>query len=256
MNGPTLLAKQLGYENRAFWRNPAAAFFTFFFPLMFLFLFPVIFRAGEVERYGITIGVVTFYVPAIAVFALITANYTNLAMTLTFAREAGVLKRKRGTPMSPALYMTGRIVHSTLIGLLLVAIILIVGVAFHDVDIPSDTALAFITTVAVGSASFAALGIAITASVPNEDAAPAIINVTILPLLFISDVFIPLQESTPEWLITVAEIFPIYHFSQAMQASYLGLGAGWEWTHLTVIALWGAAGVVLSLYKFSWEPRR
>jgi ABC-2 type transport system permease protein len=256
LNGLSLLSTQLRYENRAFWRNPAAAFFTFFFPLMFLFLFPVIFGSGEVERDGLTIGVVTFYVPVIAVFALITANYTNLAMTLTFAREAGVLKRKRGTPMSPALYMSGRIVHSTLIGLLLVLIILVVGVIFHDVDLPSDTAVAFMATIAIGSASFAALGIAITGFVPNEDAAPAIINATVLPLLFISDVFVPLQESTPEWLTTIAEIFPIYHFSQAMLASYLGLGDAWEWTHLAVIAIWGAVGVVVALYRFSWEPRR
>lgn len=30
---------QLGFVNKAFWRNPASAFFTFVFPLMFLVIF-------------------------------------------------------------------------------------------------------------------------------------------------------------------------------------------------------------------------
>ena len=43
MNTVRLAVRQALYENRAFWRNPAAAFFTFFFPLMFLVLFNLLF---------------------------------------------------------------------------------------------------------------------------------------------------------------------------------------------------------------------
>lgn len=256
-SGVALAMRQVGYENRAFWRNPAAAFFTFFFPLMFLFLFPVIFGGGEIMKFDVTISTVTFYVPAIAAFSIITASYTNVAMSLTFAREEGILKRKRGTPLPPWAYMTGRIVHSSLIGLLLVAIVVVVGVLFHDVDVPTSSAPAFLLTVAIGSAAFAALGIAITGFVPNADAAPPIINFTVLPLLFISDVFIPLQETTPAWLETVAQIFPIYHFSQAMLSSYLDLGGDpFEWGHLAILGAWGVLGIIVALRKFTWEPRR
>lgn len=255
MSSSSMLLRQLVFENRAFWRNPAAAFFTFFFPLMFLFLFPIIFGGGEITRNGITIDVVTFYVPAIATFSLITACYTNLAMTLTFAREAGVLKRKRCTPLPPVVYMAGKIAHATLIGLILVAIVVVVGVVFHDVGLPVDR-LGFVVAIVVGTVSFSALAIAITGFVPNEDAAPAIINFSILPLLFISDVFIPLQESTPEWLIRVAEIFPIYHFAQAMITAYLGFGDGFAWDHLAVMAAWAVFGIAIALRRFGWEPRR
>ena len=30
------MLRQVGYENRAFWRNPESAFFTFAFPLVFM----------------------------------------------------------------------------------------------------------------------------------------------------------------------------------------------------------------------------
>jgi ABC-2 type transport system permease protein len=252
-----LIARQIGYENRSFWRNPAAAFFTFVFPLMFLFLFPNIFGDEEVNYFGRATSINTFYVPAIAAFSVITACYTNLAMSLTFLREEGVLKRKRGTPMPPWAYMAGRILHSILIGVLLVAIVVVVGALFFDVDVPDNSLPAFTVAVAVGAAAFSALGLAITGVVPNSDAAPAVINFSILPLLFISDVFIPIRDA-PEWLKTVGEIFPIYHLTQAMLASFdpFREDAGFEWGHLAIVALWGVAGLLFALRRFSWEPRR
>ncbi len=39
MNAPALTASQVRYVNKAFWRNPESAFFTFAFPLMFLVIF-------------------------------------------------------------------------------------------------------------------------------------------------------------------------------------------------------------------------
>ena len=37
--GPKAVARQLKWEQKAYWRNPAAAAFTFAFPLMFLVIF-------------------------------------------------------------------------------------------------------------------------------------------------------------------------------------------------------------------------
>lgn len=258
MSGIGLGIRQFRFENKAFWRNPAAAFFTFAFPLMFLFLFPLIFGSGEVNYFGETISTVTFYVPAIGAFAIITATYTNNGMTLTFAREEGILKRKRGTPLPAGSYLFGRILHSMFVAFLLIGITVLVGWVFHDVVIPDKTLPAFLLTILVGAASFCALGIAITAYIPNVDAAPAVINASILPLMFISDVFIPLEAGAPEWLTTVAEIFPIYHFSHAMLSAFInppGSGSGFEWGHLGVIAAWGVGGLLVALKKFSWEPR-
>jgi ABC-2 type transport system permease protein len=252
-----LVMRQIGFENRSFWRNPVAAFFTFFFPLMFLFLFPNIFGDEDIDYFGRTISLTTFYVPAIAAFSVITACYTNLAMSITFLRDEGVLKRKRGTPMPSWAYLSGRIVHSTLIGLLLVAIVVVVGAMFFDVEAPDNTLGAFIVTVAIGSATFSALGMAIAALVPNSDAAPAVINFSVLPLLFISNVFIPIQDA-PEWLKNVAEVFPIYHFAEAMLESFNPFreDAGFEWGHLAVVIVWGVGGLLFALRKFTWEPRR
>lgn len=256
MSDLRLALRQVRYTNKAFWRNPASAFFTFAFPLMFLVIFTAIFGDSMQRILGRTVSTATFYVPLIAVFSIITATYTNLAINISFARDTGVLKRTRGTPLPAWAFMFGRIAHAILVAILLVAIVTAFGAAFYDAEVPGRTMPAFLATVAVGGASFAALGLALVRLIPNADASPAIVNASILPLLFISGVFIPIQDSNA-WYVKVAEVFPVYHFGEAMKAAYFApTGTGFEGDHLLVVGAWGIAGAVMAAAFFSWEPRR
>ncbi len=252
-----LIVRQIAYENKAFWRNPPAAFFTFVFPLMFLVLFNLLFGNETRGVAGREVTQSTFYVPAIAAFSIISACYTNVAIGLSLSRDLGILKRIRGMPLPSAAYLSARIVHATVIGFLLVVIVTAAGTAFYGVDVPGHTMPAMLVTLVVGAAAFCSLGIAITAFVPNADAAPAVVNATILPLLFISDIFIPLDDA-PSWLLRVSDVFPIRHFSAAMQAAFnpFETGTGFRGWDLLIIAAWGAAGLGIALRRFSWEPRR
>lgn len=254
-----LALRQVGYENIAFWRNPAAAFFTFAFPLIFLVIFNLIFGSGTTDRFGLPeVSLSNFYIPAVAAFSVITACYTNVAIGVTFARDEGQLKRVRGTPLPGWAYLFGRIAHAMIVAVLLVVIVVVFGLLFYDVDLPSKTLPAFVASLAVGAATFAALGLAVTAIIPNPDASPAVTNATILPLLFISDVFIPLEEA-PGWLKSVAGVFPIRHFSNALITAYnpsgQASGSGFEPRDLIVMALWGVFGLIAAVRFFSWEPR-
>ncbi len=247
---------QVRLSNKAFWRNPANAFFTFAFPLMFLVIFTALFGNDSVTVAGTEVSTSTFYVAAIASFSIITATYTNLAINISFTRDQGVLKRIKGSPLPGWAYLTGRIIHAIFVTVLLVAIVAAFGALFYDANIPSRTLPAFLVTIALGAATFAALGLAITAVIPNADASPAIVNASILPLLFLSGIFIPIQDPNA-WYVTVSKVFPIYHFNEAMLASYFAPeGSGFEGGHLLIVAAWGLAGIVLAFLFFSWEPRR
>jgi ABC-2 type transport system permease protein len=256
MSDAALALRQVKFENRAFWRNPASAFFTFAFPLIFLVIFNLIFGSGDTDRFGPPVSLSNFYIPAVTAFAVITACYTNIAITVAFARDQGVLKRIRGTPLPAWAYLFGRIAHSILVALLLVVIVVAFGRLFYDIDIPTGTLPAFLVSLAVGAACFAALGLAVTAVIPNAEAAPAVVNASILPLLFISDVFIPLEEA-PKWLGTVAGLFPIKHFSHALVTAYnpFETGSGFVPEDLVVMGVWALAGVILAARFFTWEPR-
>jgi ABC-2 type transport system permease protein len=257
MSALALAARQVRYENIAFWRNPAAAFFTCAFPLMFLIIFNLAFGNEEMTISGETTRVSTFIIPAIVAFSEISACYTNIALQLAFDREGGVLKRIKGTPLPGWAYLFGKIAHAVVIALLLVLICVAAGALFYGVSVPTNTMPAFLLTLAIGAASFCALGAAVTTVIPNTDAAPAIVNFSILPLFFISNVFIRI-ENPPVWLDVVRDFFPVIHFFEALQTAFNPFveGSGFEWGHLAVVAGWGVAGMVLALRLFSWEPRR
>src|SRR5690606_8650756 len=124
-------------------------------------------------------------------------------------------------------------------------------------DVPTTTLPALLVALAVGAATFSALGLAVTGITPNGDAAPAVTNAIVLPLLFISDVFIP-QSTAPAWLTNVANVFPIIHFSKALQTPFnpFETGSGFEPEHLAVMAAWGVVGIAVAVRTFTWEPRR
>jgi ABC-2 type transport system permease protein len=252
-----LTARQVRYTNRAFWRNPQAAFFTFVFPLMFLVIFASLLGSGTVLINGVEVDQSTYYVAGMSAFAIITACYTNLAISVTFQRDAGILKRTRGTPLPGYDYLSARVIHSVLIALLLVAICSAFGAVFYGSGIPTGVHLAeSIIVVLVGAGSFAALGLAITSVIPNADAAPPIVNATILPLLFISGVFIPIGDNVPEWVNVVGKIFPVRHLVESYLGAYYGQPFEFSWRDVGVVALWGIAGLVFAARRFSWEPRR
>ncbi len=254
MSAPALTLHQMRYVNKAFWRNPASAFFTFAFPLMFLVIFTSLLGNGEVLIGGREIDQSTYYVAAMTAFAVITACYNNLAISLTFQRDAGVLKRTNGTPLPASAFLAARVLHALLISLLLVAITVAFGRLFYSADVPTGATLArFLVMVVVGAASFCALGFAVTVVIPNADAAAPIVNATILPLLFLSGIFIPLGDDAPTWITWTARIFPVKHFADGMQASFLG--TTFHWSDVLVVAVWGLAGLILAVRYFGWEPR-
>ncbi len=255
MSGARIALHQFRYDQKVFWRNPASVFFTVMLPLIFLFIFATIFGNDEIEERGVK--TTTYYVPAIISLAVISATLQSLAINLTQDRERGLLKRVRGTPLPPPVFVSGRVGNSLVVSVLMVILVAVIGRLVYDVSIPVSTIPAIAVTLAVGAFAFSCLGFALTAAIPSEDAAPAISNAVVLPLYFISGIFIPDNE-IPEGVLQFADIFPIRHFFEAFFVAWdpNTTGAGFEWGDLAVVAAWGLGGLAVALLAFRWEPRR
>jgi ABC-type multidrug transport system permease subunit len=250
----SVIWNQLRFANRGFWRSPIAAFFTIVFPLLFLVLLGAL--IGNQTLPNSNVRVAQFLTPAIAAFAATTASFTSLAIGLAIDREEGILKRVRGTPLSPWMFMAARIGSTVWIAAVSVALMLVIGVAFFGVQIILRTAPAALLTLVVGIGSFAALGLAVVALTPSQSATQAITNATIIPLAFISDIF-TVGADVPGWLDTIGWIFPLKHFANALGDTFnpFESGAQFGWDHLAVMAAWGVAGTLVALRFFRWEPR-
>lgn len=248
-------AWQVKWEQKSYWRNPAAAAFTFAFPLMFLVVFIAINGNDRISQSGGTVRFAQYYVPAILAFGLISACYTNLAFTVSNRRENGMLKRTRGTPLSPMTYLAGMIGNVIVVALILSALVIALGLVAYGVTFPGRY-LGLAVAVIVGAFCFSALGIAVSTFVPNEDAAPAIINFVLFPLLFISGTFGAVKDTS--LIGRISAVFPVRALNRSMVAVFdpLAGGTGIQLRNVAIMIAWGLVGVVVARRRFEWEPRR
>ncbi|MGH8915068.1 MAG: ABC transporter permease, partial [Acidimicrobiia bacterium] len=244
-----LIWQQFRYQNKIFWRTPIAAFFTMVFPLMLLVLFTAIFGNDLIEGLGVTTA--QFFAPGLAVFAAVSASYTGLAIGTAIARDNGILKRVRGTPIPPRVYIAGRVLSSVWLAFIAIVMMMTVGIVFYGVQLFPRTLPAALLTFIVGVGCFAALGMLVAAISPNGDAAPAITNATLLPVAFISDIFFPVADP-PTWMEVTGNIFPLKHFAGAFRDAFdpTLTGAQFHWPELGYLALWGILATILAVRLF------
>ena len=233
-------------------RNPRALVFTFAFPLILIVLFSALNGNAKVDAYGEHIRFAQFYTPAIAIFSLVAACYTSLVLGIATARDQGLLKRVRGTPLPMSIYLGSWVTGAALTGIAAIVLLFVVAIPAFGVDIYASTLPAAIVTLLLGAACLASLGVAVASLVKNADQAQPVVQLTFLPLSFISGIWFPL-DSAPNWLVSVAHIFPLSHLVQSFSASFTP-GGGWELGHLAVLALWTVGALLVAVRRFRWEP--
>lgn len=255
-----MIAKTLSsakYALLSFRRNPAATFFTVVFPVMFLVVFGFVFGNENIESDGNTVKVATFIVPGILTLSIVSATFVNLAMGQVFRREFGQLKRLRGTPLSPLAYLIGQILASLVIVVFMTVLVTVIGRIFFGVEFNLSSIGIFALGIALGSAAFSALGLAVTAIIPNQDAAPAVTNAAVFPLYFVSDVFFFTDEDSTGFFSKIGDYFPIKPLNESLRDSYNPFveSVSIPWGKWAVVAAWGVVGVIAAAKFFKWTPQ-
>lgn len=250
-----LVARQVRYQLVLFWRVPAALFFTLALPMVMLVVFNALFGSSTVGDAPGAWPVRQYYTAGLAVFTAVSATYTNLANMIPIRRDEGVLKRWRGTPLPAWIYVAGAIGSAVVIAVIGVSLMLGLGIIAYGVEIDIDKVPAAIVTFIVGVAAFAALGMAIAAVIPSASAASAVANATILPLAFVSNVFIVIDEP-PRWVAIIGDLFPLKAFVTSFQDAFNPAvpAPAFAWSALAWMALWGILGLVVAVSRFRWEP--
>jgi ABC-2 type transport system permease protein len=254
----SLLRRWITARVRLMLRNPRVTFFTFVFPLMFLLIFGGLNGNALVPAAGPTGGEVRFaqfYTPAIGVFGLTLACYSNVIFGLATARDERLLKRVRGTPLPMPVYLGAWLTGAAVVGILSVVLMFAVAVPLFGVDIYPANLPAAVVTLTMSAACLAALGLAVATLVRNADQAGPVAQLTMLPLSFISGIFWPL-DGAPDVVVAIAHVFPLYYIADAFGACFAPqtTGGGWAPGHLAVIALWGIAGLAVATRRFQAEP--
>lgn len=131
--------------------------------------------------------------------------------------------------------------------------LLAIGWVAYGASIPTRTAPAFVLDIIVGAAVFCCLAFAVASVVKNVDAAQPVGLAIVLPLSFISGVFIPISE-LPHWLIDVGDVFPVRPLAVALLPRITRTPPGSD-CDLAVLVAWGGAGLIIAIRRFNWLPR-
>jgi len=248
-----LVLHQAKYDFLGFIRNRQARFFTLILPLIFLVIFVSIFGNHTVKNTGVKAS--TYYVPGLSAMGLIAASFVNLVISITAQRESGVLKRRRATPVPAWVLIAGRSLTAIVVSLATMTALLLVGRFAYGVTLPTRTIPAVALTAVVGAMAFCVLGYALSTVINSEDAAQPMTQAIMLPLYFISGVFVP-NVNLPSWLRHIAEIFPVQHLADGLHKAFdpATHGIGFAWTDIGMLALWGAIGIAVALWRFTWLP--
>jgi ABC-2 type transport system permease protein len=245
-----LFVHELRAEQKLFWRSRESAFFTFLLPIIFLVLLGSVYGGDRINGLNGS----TYLLAGLLGYGVVATAFAGLAITLVIRRETGVLKRVRGTPLPPAIYLAS-VIASTLIVIALETLAqILIGRYVLDARWPASPA-SFVVALLVGAAAFSALGLATTALVRSAEGSSAVVNAIYLPMVFISGVFFSVK-SMPVFLQAIADVLPLTYLLRLVRDVFVEGGTlGTAPASLAVLAVWGAIGAVVAARTFRWEPR-
>ena len=245
-----LFLHELRVQQKLFWRNREAAFFTFLLPVIFFLIFGSVYGNDRIEGVRgasyLEAGMIGYGVAATA--------FAGLAITMVIRRETGVLKRVRGTPLPRPTYLAAVLASILIVFAIQAATIIVLGRVLYDVGFPHRI-VSLVLALLLGAGSFAALGLAITGAVRSAEGSSAVVNAIYLPMAIISGTFFS-PHSYPGFLRAIADVLPLTYFTRLARDVLLHGREIWSRpAPVAWVAAWGAIGVVLAVWGFRWEPR-
>lgn len=191
-----------------------------------------------------------------AVFGLTLTAWNTYGVRTVAAREAGILKRWRATPLPRSCYFLGRILATMLVSVLAGAATVAAAVALYGTHLSVVGGLATLAVFVLGAAAWAGPATALTSAVSTVDAAAPIFMLVYFPTVILSGVLGSI--SVPHWLHTLATYLPAQPLAQAATTALQHTPGAPQIAarDLLVLAAWAIGGLAIATLTFRWEPHR
>ena len=240
---------QLRAEQLVFWRSKEAALFIFLFPLLLFVLLGSVYN-GKI--YGVPAP--QALLAGLIGYGCANTAFAGLAIQLVLRRENGILKRLRATPLPPSTYVAALLSSTLIVFALQTIALLVLGRILYGTPFPHAVG-SLVLAVVLGAAAFAALGVATASLIRSGDGSSAVVNFILLPMAFLTGSFGPTRHY-PRFLRAIGDVLPLKYFVDLMNAVYLHRNALWTKPGaIGVLAAWCVGGLLVSVFRFRWEPR-
>jgi len=226
-------------------RTKVALFFTFLFPLIFLFVYAGIFARGNPE------AVVYMFGPVVTL-NIMGSGFWGLGMQSVMQRERGSLRRYRLAPIGPGSMVLSSLLANYLLQLPTLALLVFCAMVFFRMPLHVNL-LTLLILVTVGTFAFAGFGLTIASVANTMQEAQVYNNVAWFALLFLSGVTVPLPM-LPPWIQRLAAFLPATYLVTSFQAVMLGGQSLFDHrAELLVLLMSGTFGLLFAWKLFRWE---
>jgi len=232
----------------SFSRRRTAVFFTFFFPVILIAIFGVLVGTRPTGG-GLFTEPPEYYLPGYLAVVVLFTPLSRVGSTISRHREGNRFEKLATTPLSRTEWLAAHtLVNVVVIGaaslLIFVLVVLVTGAR-----VPLSLAtLAVVPFVAFAVGLFCGVGAILGRIADSQDGVVAASNAIALPLLFLSETFVP-PDLLPTWFRPVMSLSPLTYFARGVRAvtSAGPGGGGWE-LNLVVLCVLAVAFFVAGAY--------
>jgi ABC-2 type transport system permease protein len=204
-----------------------------------------------VQPYNIAVeGVVSghssyfdFIAPGIMAMTVMMSVMTGLPAAISQEKEVGTLDGMMVAPINRLSIIIGKTLAQTARGLLQGVLILVLASILFGVTIQGSILLVF-GLLLLGVFSFVGLGVVLTSFAKDQETAMMIMMTLMFPMMFLSGVFFPVQQS-------ISKVLPLTYAADALRkVMVLGAGVPEIATELSVLIVFGVVMIAIAVPVF------
>jgi ABC-2 type transport system permease protein len=238
-------------EFRLFLREPAAVFFTFAFPGVWIAFFGILY---EEPLGGGPLSNVHYMLPGAIGLVIVATAFMGLTAILVEYKELGIFRRYRITPLGFPALMLGFILSNLVSAAVGIVVVFMVAIFGFNVPLKYLGPIShLILVILLGLFTFFSLSFAIASLIKSARSASAVTTMIFMPMIFLSEFFIPINQM-PQWLQPIAKVLPLTPLNQILREIICFGGTILGSTLELVILLgWLGFALVISVFFFKWE---
>ena len=193
---------------------------------------------------------VDYYMPGYVAAFIMTNGVVGVTSTVSEYRRRGVLKRLAATPLSKKTWILGNVLAQTVLSLMLLVVMIMVGwIVFRVTAIPDMYSLSLIL---LGTLTFSGMGVFLGGVLRDVEAATALGNAIVYPMMFLSGSFWPL-DIMPSFTQSVARALPLFYFGEGLRQTLILQAPSMVLLPFAVMVSLAVIFVALAILKTRWR---
>jgi len=241
-----------------FWRDRTRLVGSIFLPLLFLFVFGSGF-GGMLGNLGSGVNFAQFIFPGIIGMTVLMSSFMA-GISVVWDREFGFLKEVLVAPISRASVAMGKTLGAATVAMIQGSIIMLFA-PLIGVTLTTATAVAMLPLMFLLAITMGAFGVLLATRIRSMEAFQVVTQVLLFPMIFLSAVFVPLDEA-PAWMSNLTKINPATYGITSIRQVALGETSGTAfgvnlfgqtmslWNNVGILAVIGAVMILLAIWSF------